>query len=193
MKAKIIHALVQSILENAHKHEWSLQGFGMLRTSLPNGCRLNIWNRHYRVENVSLIHTHPWHFDSFIERGTLRNTRFVDVTRLPVAGPKTHHSALIKPGPEGGLMEGCGLVSLLRKASETYKAGEVYHQDAREIHLSDPSDGCVTVNLRERTGPDEALVFWPLGEEWVSAKPRSAMPSEIDYFVNAALLCEGNQ
>lgn len=46
--------MVQDVLEQPHRREWSLQGFGMLRTYLSFDMRLNIWNRQFRIPNVSL-------------------------------------------------------------------------------------------------------------------------------------------
>jgi hypothetical protein len=181
-----VHAMAQMILEhsvqNPTKFDWSIQGFGMLRLYLPQDMRLNVWNSRFRIPNVSLIHTHPWNFESYIERGKLTNIRYERVDEEP-----THEYAVIKPGPGGGIMERMGLVSLGMFNPEFYSAGDVYAQKASEIHLSAPQDGCVTINMRQRVGADEALVFWPVGEEWISAEPRRATPDEVRAFCQTAI------
>lgn len=178
---QIVRSMTQHVLDNAYKHEWSIQGFGMLRTYLPFGMRMNIWNSRFAVRNVSRIHTHPWHFDSYVERGMLHNRRF-----LIAGGEKLYDHAVIKPGPNGGITEELGRVCLTAQLWETYQEGSVYRQEADEIHMSNPRDGCITINLRARIDPDEALVFWPHGEEWVSAEPRKATYEEIAEFVSVA-------
>lgn len=182
MKTEIIHAMVQHVLDNARKYEWSVQGFGMLRTYLPLDMRLNIWSRALRIPNVSLIHNHPWHFDSYIERGSVGNRRFLEINDKP----PTHCRAIIKPGLGGGIREPRSPVCLRALATEFYYSGDTYHQDAHEIHLSDPVDGTVTVNARTRIGADEATVFWPLHTEWISAEPRPATDEEVDVFIAQA-------
>lgn len=182
MIAEIIHALVQDILERPERRDWTIQGFGMLRTYLPFDMRLNIWNSRFRIQDVSEIHTHPWHFESYVERGRLMNMRYERLTE----GAATHDHALLKPGPNGGVLQQYGGATLSALNPEFYGAGERYSQKASEIHMTRPSDGCVTINVRERVGVDEALVFWPRGETWVSAEPRNATAAEVEEFVLSA-------
>lgn len=179
-----VQSLVQFVLEHAVDYEWTLQGFGMLRTYVPNGGRINVWDSRYRVPNVSMIHTHPWNFDSIVVKGCLMNQRFY--TSEPFVTP-THSCAIIKPGIGGGMREDLSPVYLCQFPGETYRAGEVYHQHASEIHISTPSESCVTFNNRERTGKDEARVYWPYGERWVDAIPREATKDEVRDIVTRAL------
>jgi hypothetical protein len=181
-------ALVKKILEKAEFYEWSLQGFGMLRLHMDYGVRLNVWDSRYRVPNVSLMHSHPWNFVSYIVAGELQNIRWVlanHVSTTEFDTPFEH--AIIKPGPGGGLRENKGLVVLLQQNGEVYKAGESYCQKFDEIHVSDPLDGTVTVNERERVGEDLAYVYWPKGTEWVSAEPRPAKLHEVRDITENAL------
>lgn len=184
---ELVTAFVQMILERSmsdpRAYDWTIQGFGMLRLYLPNDMRLNIWNSKYRVPHVSEIHTHPWNFESYIERGKLANIRYERLTE----GETTHEHALLRPGPGGGVMQYFGTATLAAFNPEFYCAGEMYTQKAHEIHMSRPGDGCVTINKRERVGADEALTFWPRGESWVSAEPKRATVEEIVNFCEAAI------
>lgn len=70
---------------------------------------------------------------------------------------------------------------------EEIPTGWTYHQIASEVHLSDPIDGTVTFNERQRVGEDVARVFWPVGTQWVSAEPRTATAEEVDFITKFAL------
>lgn len=177
-----IKELTRAILKNAAHYDWSLQGFGMLRLHLSDAVRLNVWDSRYQVPNVSMMHTHPWDFESTVIVGELRNNRYV----------KDRHGDLfecaeIKPGPGGGIRNSLGNVGLHRRPVEIYISGEAYRQSHDEIHISLPADGTVTLNRRKRVGDDIAQVFWPLGQEWVSAEPRPALPEEVADIAAAAL------
>ena len=62
--------LVKTILE-ASRHGgisgWSLQGLGMFRLYLSHEKRLHVWDARFRTSDVSVIHTHPWHFTSEVD------------------------------------------------------------------------------------------------------------------------------
>jgi hypothetical protein len=205
--AEAVRSLVRGILEEALEKSidhapsdemegWSLQGFGMLRRHLPGDFRLNVWDSRYRVKDVSLIHDHPWHFESFVVNGVLRNTRFIESKD----GALFNWSQL-KPGPGGGLLveelRGAdprvisgwsGALCLSPQRTETYERGATYEQRRDEVHLSDPEDGTVTFNRRfDRTAEDVARVFWPVGKRWVSAEPRVAKASELNDIISMAL------
>lgn len=182
MMQQISRDLVEFILSNSHSFKWSIQGFGMLRLYLPGDARLNVWDSRYRVNNVSLMHNHPWNFDSVVVSGCLRNIRY----RLK-SGSTMYHTGRIQPGPGGGLLEQLPDTPLIALSAEKYEAGSVYRQEADEIHVSDPEDGTITINYRERVQPDQALVFWPTGEEWVSAEPRPAVSDEVESITSLAL------
>jgi hypothetical protein len=175
-------SLVKFILEHAADYEWSLQGFGMLRLHLSDEVRLNVWDSRYRVPKVSMMHTHPWNFTSIVIAGVLINTRF----SFNLRGAEYNY-ALIKPGPGGGLREDLGTIHLLHHRFEYYTEGDVYQQVHNEIHTSSPELGTVTLNIRERVGDDIARVYWPAGEQWVSAEPRKATKEEVEDIVSHSL------
>lgn len=159
--------------------------------------RLNIWDSRYRVPDVSMIHTHPWNFSSVIVSGELTNVRYRELSAAENSSEfEFFHSSIIKPGPAGGLRRSSGdemqdepnsHCRLVAFPPEIYKPGDLYSQKAEEIHVSLPSDGCITVNLRERVGEDVARTFWPLGKSWVSAVPREATKQEIEDITRLAL------
>lgn len=199
----VARAFTHQLLLKARLYDWTLQGFGMLRCHLPGhnfgggllpgvDFRLNIWDRRYRVPGVSLMHTHPWNFDSMILSGRLVNVRYVHASRTyDHRAVKNYNRRLLKPGPGGGLLETpTELVMLRQEPAEEFTAHSgfsSYRQRSHEIHVSEPSDGCVTLNQRERVGDDVAYVFWPEGEQWVSAEPRKATDMEVKDIVTMAL------
>jgi len=205
---KTVEALVRGVLEDALAEaneakdlsaeepsgRWTLQGFGMLRRYFPGDWRLNVWDSRLRVLNVSLVHDHPWHFESLVLSGGLRNVRFLEF--LPTdslleaikGDRRLHRWSRLKPGAGGGLLADGGAVVLVEKVSEAYGPGFAYSQQRDEIHLSDPTDGCVTLNRRfDRLEADVARVFWPDGTEWVSAEPRPATAGELKSALEVAL------
>ena len=164
--------LVKKILERPLGHDWSLQGFGMLRLYLSKEVRLHVWHSSKAVPNVSLIHTHPWHFDSEVIVGQIVNVRYVVSDNYPGRGFTPHQYAKILCGVGGGMAKGelkeeRGVKPLTELHHEVYRERDSYWQTADEIHKSIPTDGTVTVVTRKPLpDPDHALVFWEKGD-WV--------------------------
>lgn len=205
-----MRALAKTVLLGAHAYDWTMQGFGMLRIHIParktityvGGAhdgprnlpdvdyRLNVWCSRYRARKVSLIHDHPWSFQSVVLSGKMRNVRFRvvkpdELVFFPFA--VKHIVGRIQPGPGGGMLSSEAPVFLNAEQPYHLGQGDTYAQEADEVHLSDPDDGCVSLNVRRREGPDTARVFWPAGESWVSAEPRVATPAEVADVVGEAL------
>lgn len=184
--------LVKKILERPLGHDWSLQGFGMLRLYLSKTVRLHVWNSSKAVPNVSVIHTHPWHFDSHVIAGQIINVRYVISDVYPGRACVPHQYAKILCGMGGGIAKGelkeeRGVKNLCELPLEIYKEGATYTQSADEIHKSLPTDGTVTiVTRRPLDDPDHAYVFWEKGD-WVSAEPRKATDDEVMEYCQAAL------
>lgn len=181
-------AMVRAILGDAQMYQWTVQGFGMLRTYLPvagnlKRFRLNIWNSNLAIPGVSVMHDHPWDFDSWIINGKFRNVRYIED-----AWGLSYKFMTIKTGEGGCPMSEPAAVRLMPLPVENYKTGDKYHQDALEIHASFYDD--FTVTLNDRVGDTEhARVFWrdePHGY-WVDAKPRVATAQEIGETVRLAL------
>jgi len=137
------------------------------------------------VPSVSVIHTHPWDFASQVIAGRLHNIRY---ERLMGQG-NTHMEQTIKCGEGGGP---CGTPKpeyLAVSCAEVITEGQWYVQTANEIHESRPEDGTVTLVRRVvKSDPDHASVFWPLGQQWVSAEPRLATAQEITEITTASLI-----
>jgi hypothetical protein len=196
------HAQVaRHILEHAHDFEWSLQGFGMLRFYLTQELRLHVWDSRYRVENVSGVHTHPWHFDSTVLSGRVEQYRYTKrVGHGALTGdPKSvdFDEYLLKAGMGGHLDSPPAPVTLTpqwdysnESGLEVVEAGQLYSQAYDEIHLSLPEDGTVTIVQRKiavRGQTDHAFVYVSAGQEWVSAEPRMATSDEVEDICTAAL------
>lgn len=184
-----VKPLVKAVLVNADRFEWSLQGFGMLRTYLDDerNVRLHVWDHRFRTEAVDSIHTHPWNFHSFVVAGVVHNMRYRRyVMRNELGQPFREQEILCGPG--GHETATSHDVTLVAGDKETYKESDSYSQLAHEIHASDPVPGTVTVIVREFLDDTEhAYVYIPLGQEWVSAEPRRASTAEVQAITQGAL------
>lgn len=175
--------LAREILTHPSRYEWTVQGLGMLRTYLDGErFRLHIWNSSLRVENVTMLHDHPWDFDSEVIVGAVTNTRFVksQYGAMPVM-----EQAIIC-GMGGGVARAPIPVKLDALPSEKLLEGDRYTQLAHEIHKSEPLEG--TVTLIDRTfhvNTEVAHVYYD--REWVSAEPRPAAPEEVAEIVAHSL------
>lgn len=182
------HFVRTELLRWPERYEWSLQGFGMLRTYLSPDVRLHVWDPEYRVEDVSDIHDHPWHFESLIVSGSIENRRY-----HVIEGEPTHSRGRIVCGPkpaEHGAKD-IENVRLEQWSEGTYHAGDSYRMQADELHASFPSPGSVSIIRRTKANkdPDRALVYWPLGKSWVSAEPGPAPPGVVRRITQRALDC----
>src|SRR5262245_50976964 len=187
----LFECTVGNILQIPSAVEWTVQGTGMLRCYLDSEktWRLNVWHKDMIIPDVSLIHDHPWHFDSWILGGEFTNTRFYAHKTKPaydiddaihqyswsqiMVGIK---SSVSDAG--GGGLQADGAYWLEPSQVEYMEQGQYYHHEADEIHMTSfGNDGAITINRRVKTDhPEHARVFWPVGKEWVSAKPRLATP-----------------
>ncbi len=189
-------AAVTAILEHWHSYEWSVQGFGMLRTYLDAGkkYRLNIWHGSLAGLDVSIIHDHPWDFTSVVLGGTFTNIRYhvcSPMTGMSCGDPEgmLFYRQRIKTGEGGGPDGPMETVALRADRPEVVQPGYVYNQRAEEIHASFYVDGSVTLNERwKRPDSEHANVFWPFGQEWVDAEPRKATTKECTRVIDAALV-----
>src|SRR5882672_1685770 len=101
-------AMVKQILDNCGDYEWSIQGFGMLRTNISEYLRLHIWDSRCRVDDVSDIHTHPWNFSSTVIAGWLTNNVYLEAPTdesLAPANGLALYKALLIPGEKAHLIE----------------------------------------------------------------------------------------
>lgn len=175
MSFDFMRAATLQILERASQYEWSMQGFGMLRTYIGQDkrFRLNLWDSSLMVPDVSIIHDHPWHFRSWIISGCFYNERF----HVGNYGPEYNGMTII-PGDKGGPDGNPVKVRLESQGRETYRRGATYVQRKDEVHASYYEDGTVTLNDRTPEGADRARVYWLHGD-WVDATPRPATPAEV--------------
>jgi hypothetical protein len=176
---------LQLILRNYKSLHWEVQGFGMLRTYITSHeVRLHIWDSRLKVENVSVIHTHPWDFTSVCLSGSIVNVKYVEE---PFGGVITHSGTTILCGKNAHIaspQQGSYPTTLRKVSQETYTSGDYYSEEASEIHWSQPADGTVTLVERHVKGDaDHAKVYWDYGTEWVSAKPRNATKQEVEMVI----------
>lgn len=186
----LAHLIRTDILEFPERHEWSIQGFGMLRTYLAPDLRLHVWDPDFRVQDVSDIHDHPWNFESIVLSGSIENRRY----RIrPSDATPTHWQGRIVCGPnpvEHGAKD-IRSVHLEQWCEGIFRPGDTYKMQADELHASIPTPGCVTLIQRTKADkdPERAFVYWPLGTNWISAEPRPATPSEWRRITRRALDC----
>jgi len=188
-------SLVRFILERATAYDWSWQGLGMFRLYLSRSTRLHVWDPSSAVKNVSTLHTHPWHFTSTVISGAITDRLFE--MKAGYGGSlatydgslATHMRQRIVCGPGGhetnDRPEPCR-ISLLQEV--VVPEGCSYSLGASAIHESRPEPGTVTIIEREFLEDTEhAFVFYPIGEQWVSAVPRPATHEEIERMAKLAL------
>lgn len=195
---EILRGMSEHILEAAVKQAsyglnggWTLQGLGMLRLYIDRDKkhRLHVWDdRYIATPKPSELHTHPWHMYSYIVAGEIHNERFVRETEETYA-THPHGSLPVQTWMEQTILCGTGgglcdtkpeMVWLVQGNEELYGEGRVYKQRADEIHRSRPLRGTVTVVSRGMLDDtDHASVFWPTGQEWITAEPRPATPEEV--------------
>lgn len=188
MTRSIVEGLVREVLERPLGRPWSLQGLGMLRLKLSPTLRLHVWSDQARVDDVSEIHTHPWNFRSYVVSGKLIDTTYVD--ELWRSDHHTHLCSTIVCGEGGGLEGEPTPAHLSVDWTQVYTKGQGYMQARTTIHSSHPEDGTVTIverSVPQGSDPDRALVFWPVGTEWVSAEPRIPHDEEILAITGRAL------
>jgi hypothetical protein len=177
----IIKSLVRSILVNPFSHEWSVQGFGMLRTYFPqSNMRMHIWDNRLTYPNVSTIHSHPWDFESYIVAGGIRNRKY-EMSTLREGG-EIYLRQKILCGEGAQIVEDAYPVSLFRKSQMMYTSESTYAQFADEIHETEPLNGTVTLVerlVRPGRSADHAYVYYNTAEGWVPATPRPATPDEV--------------
>lgn len=177
-------ALVRSILEQWQSYEWTMQGFGFIRTKLANVGRIHVWDSSLAVPRVSTIHTHPWPLCSTIISGELINCRFEESEH----GDLPYLRSRLTTGEGGGLIGDPEPVMLVRREPESYTAGSRYMQLPTEIHRTLAQDGTVTLLERPQGPPlEEALTFWPQGTAWVSAEPQRIERWQIESVITYAL------
>jgi hypothetical protein len=181
---KLQSELVRSILLQWRAYEWTVQGFGFIRTKIGTAGRIHVWDSKLSVSRVSTVHTHPWPLVSTVISGELINQRF----EIDSEGPVDCLHSRLKTGEGGHLVGETQSVRLKPSATEFYTRGQSYSQKPEEIHCSIPAYGTVTLMERPQGPPlEEASVYWPAGTEWVTAEPRRAKDYEIEDVISFAL------
>ncbi len=191
-----LQLLAYHVLTNALSFDWSVQGFGMLRLYIANVGRLHIWDEALQYPGVSKIHNHSWDLSSTVIVGQITNLRY----RI-CDGPESTHpdkfpdNLYAKPHSGKRMITGyqCNDVQQLPVtylepgAGECYYPGDTYSQKATEVHNTFYTDGTVTLMARKEDENGQADIYWPLGTEWGTAKPRPATKAEIIRSVAKAL------
>lgn len=191
---RMLQTSVKFILENAGKFKWSIQGMGMLRLYMGN-TRLHIWDQSYANPGVSMIHDHAqWALRSTIIAGELINQRYAGYDSPLQKGRylRAYNYATLKAGYGCKFMESPKRIWLRELEPEYYMAGDTYSQQPNEIHETKPCGIVITMMEKTPTDTDTARVFWPVWEQWGTAEPREATPSEINDITAKALIVLNN-
>lgn len=187
-KHETLKLLVKAILLRAAAFDgWSVQGLGMFRLYLSKEQRLHVWDPNFAVTNVSTIHSHPWHFTSYVVSGRITD-RLYEEKRLGFQSA-THGKQKIVCGPGGGAIgDTLEPVTLSLLQEVTIEEGNSYGLSADALHESVPEPGVVTIITREfREDTEHAFVCFPWGEKWISAEPRKATMQEVESMASRAL------
>lgn len=169
-----LQLLTMSILDNAYNYSWSIQGFGVLRLYIRGIGRLHIWDSTQRFANASMIHTHSWDLSSTVVTGKLVNHLYhEDYIGLP------YNKVHLLTGYDSKLLSEPKPIFLTEWARQIYRPGDTYSQPGSHIHYTEAQDGTVTVMARREDKDGEADVYWPQGEEWGTARPRTATTEEV--------------
>lgn len=186
---KVTRSLVHHLLTAATcVGPWSIQGFGMLRLYLPDNMRLHVWSDEYRVTNNA--HDHTWDFTSLVISGQINDLLYTENYHYfeDLTDEKTHLMQEIHPGAGGGIKTSPREVRLHEMENIVVRAGESYTRTHRQLHMSVPSDGCVTII--QRTPRDEnniARVAVPIGQTFSFVEPRPATDDEVMAITSNAL------
>jgi hypothetical protein len=178
---------LEYILSNPYRHEWSVQGLGMLRLYLNKRDRLSIWHNEGRILDASPIHDHYWSFRSWILAGTLRNRRYFECA-APYGSKYNRYRIQTGEKPDKQILEGPLPSRMMAHSTEIYHSGDSYYQAASERHETEFENGTISLirRLSYLSKRDEANVWSYEDRPFVSAEPRAATKSEIDMYVEAA-------
>lgn len=171
--------LVKQILMKWRNFDWQIQGLGMLRLYLSERVRLHLWNPSLTYAGNSVIHTHPWDFESEVICGELHNVIY---SFSLVPGPDGYNYSCQKLfcGPGGGLIGTSRGVTLREERTTVLLSSGRYTQTFEEIHKTKARSGTVSIVTRTfRSDKDHAFVLWPVNEQWTSAEPRPAKAHEV--------------
>lgn len=184
MQHNLVKEMVESVLRDHHKHEWSIQGLGMLRTYLSASLRLHVWNEEARVAGASTMHTHPWDFTSYVVVGRMIDSVFQKARSGTLDGGEVFNHQMLRCGVGGGLVGSPDKVLLKSVGEGQHTAGLSYHRFASDIHSSAFDNGTVTLVKRVfKSDTEHAHVYWKGPAEWGSAEPRRATLEEVSAIV----------
>ncbi|WP_101926976.1 MULTISPECIES: hypothetical protein [Luteimonas] len=182
-----LRIVIAEILAAPHGHRWTLQGFGMLRLHMGCDMRLHARSPDHAVPNVSTIHDHlQWGLTSLVICGNVENRIFRE-WHDGAMDSRRMHGVVLKPGVGTAFKSERFDTSLKLASRREYTAGERYSQEPSVIHESVPMPGTVTLMQKRPTQDESARVFWPHGQDWVSAEPRAATADEISAITKQAL------
>lgn len=174
--------LVLKIIDNAEHYNWSLQGFGMFRLYLSKTVRLHVWLPSFIKEAVSTIHNHPWDFESTVIFGKITNYKYITLSiNDEIWKDFSHMKQEIICGPNGCSTDKLPKKVLLQTSGvDVIRAGSIYNMRKDEIHETRASEGTITIiNRKFYEDTEHADVFYPIGQEWISAIPHEAREFEI--------------
>lgn len=181
--------LAARVIEQAHLYDWSVQGFGLIRTYLPGNKRLHIWSQRFKIQDATTLHSHPWNFTSHVLAGRMHE---IVAEKVTIEQASCLDSNVLK-AKENKIL--CGEDAKVITSTDCFLSTKVtYHQAGlsyshkySDIHASLPSFDCVTLIEREPLDdPDHAYSYTLNDDPWVSAEPRGIDHNEIEGSLNRA-------
>lgn len=178
------HSAVKTILETATSFTWSLQGMGMFRLYLSRDLRIHVWDKRFAIPQVTMVHDHPFDFESHVLWGTLMDKVYIEKPGFPA----NYTKQTIVCGEEARTVSEEIGVHLQLQQAEVYKTGDRYTHTSDELHETEPKNGTVTLMVRSfKEDTEHARVYFPAGTEFVSAAPRPATIEEVTAMAFGAL------
>ncbi len=186
---KLDPKFLKRLLHVGELFDWELWRTGMLRLDIGEESPvLHIWDHRYQDINVTMAHDHPFDLESSVIAGTLTNLKFTPVAK-GVKPCEEYWQVKIQCGTEACMVTNPVRIYLQLQELKTYRTGDIYRQQANEIHETVvDKDGAITfVNRTFGEDRDNAHVYIPNGMEWGDAKPRPATVDEIREITQKAL------
>lgn len=192
MSAVLARKLIETVDEG-----WSYHGLGFIYLPLGDhrghNWRLHVWNRELGNPTASRVHTHPWHFTSYVLAGGIVDIVMAESASppaSPVAEPaKEFRWGMVQCGEGGGLyLTSKRTVWLSIVGCPVYAPGDFYKHLSSDLHDTVASDAVTLVARKIEPGDSKAArVFWPADTEFQHCGRRPATIEEVRMARAAAL------
>lgn len=161
----------------------------MMRLDLGNDARLHIWNIDNQVKDVSIIHTHPWNFKSYVIAGSMKNINYKEFSDSSEGIDTFRHKIIT--GKNAHPITDPVRINLKIDSYNTYNEGDSYYQNMDIPHKPKFTNGTVTLIQRDsRLSENVAFSYSDAKfgkDRWISVALRLATKEEIQKTVDYTL------